>query len=76
MSKLRIPSSPAGQGARKALYGLLESGRLWFENIKQPLLDYGFIQNRKDPCVFILFLSPHCLIVCLYVDDLLMISLV
>ena len=58
----------------KALYGLLESGRLWFENIKQALLDYGFRQNRKDPCVFILFLTPHCLIVCLYVDDLLMIA--
>ena len=58
----------------KALYGLLESGRLWFNNIREALLYYGFKQNRKDPCVFILFLSPHCLIVCLYVDDLLMTS--
>ena len=28
MSKLRIPSSPAGQGARKALYGLLAASCL------------------------------------------------
>ncbi len=48
----------------KALYGLLEAGKLWFENIRQALIDYGFIQNRKDPCVFVLFLSSHILVVC------------
>ena len=58
----------------KALYGLLESGRLWYENIRQALIEYGFIQNRKDPCVFVLFRTPHCLIVCLYVDDLLIVA--
>ena len=53
----------------KALYGCLESGKLWFDNIKEALLEYGFTQNRKDPCVFNLF--EFTLTVCLYVDDLL-----
>ena len=59
----------------KALYGCLESGRLWFNNLVQALLEYGFVQNRKDPCIFNLFISSDvCLTVCLYVDDLLVVS--
>ena len=44
-------------------------GFLWFDIIKEALLEYGFTQNRKDPCVFNLFSLT--LTVCLYVDDLL-----
>lgn len=47
----------------KALYGCLESSKLWYENIKRALIDYGFIMNRKEPCVFNLFTSTTHIIV-------------
>ncbi len=37
----------------KALYGLIESGRLWFDIIKkEKLLEQGYVQNPYEPCVF------------------------
>ena len=36
----------------KALYGLIESGRLWFDTIKAKLLENGYVQNPYEPCIF------------------------
>jgi hypothetical protein len=36
----------------KALYGLIESGRLWFDTIKEKLLEQGYVQNPYEPCIF------------------------
>jgi hypothetical protein len=36
----------------KALYGLIESGRLWFDTIKDKLLAQGYVQNPYEPCIF------------------------
>ena len=36
----------------KALYGLIESGKLWFDTISSKLLKHGFIQNPYEPCIF------------------------
>ena len=36
----------------KALYGLIESGRLWFDTIKEKLLQQGYVQNPYEPCIF------------------------
>jgi hypothetical protein len=33
----------------KALYGLIKSGRLWFDTIKEKLLQQGYVQNS---CIF------------------------
>ena len=35
----------------KALYGLIESGRLWFDTIKEKLLEQGYAQNPYEPCI-------------------------
>jgi len=52
----------------KALYGLVQCARLWFENISSFLISIGFTQNPFDECVFT---NKKGLIVILYVDDLL-----
>ncbi len=52
----------------KALYGLVQCARLWFENISSFLKNIGFTQNPFDECVFTI---KNNLIVILYVDDLL-----
>ena len=36
----------------KALYGLIESGKLWYDTIKEKLLKNGYIQNPYEPCIF------------------------
>jgi hypothetical protein len=35
-----------------ALYGLPESGRLWFEELSQFFFQTGYEQSMEDPCVF------------------------
>ena len=36
----------------KALYGLIESGKLWYDTIKEKLLKNGYVQNPYEPCIF------------------------
>jgi hypothetical protein len=36
----------------KALYGCVESARLWFNDLKGTLIADGYVQNPYDPCVF------------------------
>ena len=54
----------------KALYGCLESARLWFEHLSATLTGLGFVANPKEPCVFNLDRNGHQFTVCIYVDDL------
>lgn len=37
---------------QKALYGCVQSGKLWYDNLKAFLLSIGFKVNGKDGCVF------------------------
>jgi hypothetical protein len=58
-----------------ALYGLKQSGRLWYQKLVTILVDYGFKQCIYDPCVFCL-INPNGeeVRVCCHVDDLAIIS--
>jgi hypothetical protein len=56
---------------RKALYGCVESAKLWYSNISSKLKALGFVPNPKDECVFNVDFKGTQLTVCLYVDDLL-----
>ena len=49
-----------------ALYGLIESGWLWYEDMKECLLGLGFKISQHDPCIFM----KQDITVGLYVDDL------
>ena len=55
----------------KALYGCVESGKLWYELISKHLLDIGYKKHPQDNCVFFRDLPKvGRVIICLYVDDL------
>jgi histone deacetylase 1/2 len=57
----------------KALYGCLESGKLWFDTVRAKLIDLGFVQNPEDRCVFNKEAGSGWkkqLTVALYVDDM------
>jgi hypothetical protein len=58
---------------RRALYGCVQSSKLWYDKLCAVLLEYGFIRNNYDSCVFNLIdeASKKQLTVCFHVDDLL-----
>jgi hypothetical protein len=58
----------------KALYGCVESAKLWYDEVSSALLAMGFVRNPHDICVFNIDRNGHQMTVCLYVDDLLMTS--
>jgi hypothetical protein len=55
---------------KKALYGCVESSRLWFEKIAGDLAELGFKANEYDPCVFNRGSLPEQTTVVVYVDDI------
>ena len=54
----------------KALYGCIESAKLWYDLISSKLLGLGFIQNPYDICVFNKEVQGIQVTTSLYVDDL------
>ena len=55
----------------KALYGCIQSAKLWYDTLVTDLADYGFVANPYDPCVLNAdFQGKQCTIA-LHVDDLL-----
>jgi hypothetical protein len=60
----------------KALYGLIESAKLWYLEISSTLLADGFTQNKYDLCVFNKNVGGKAsqITICLHVDDMLLTS--
>ena len=50
---------------KKSLYGQAEAARLWYEKLRNGLLERSFVMSKVDPC---LFMSKP-LICVVYVDD-------
>lgn len=58
----------------KALYGLIESAKLWYEHLSATLMSMGFVANDYDPCVFNITRNGVQCSICFHVDDLLVTS--
>ena len=54
----------------KALYGCVESAKLWYNTISAKLISIGYVVNPYDSCVFRKCTEAGECIVCLYVDDI------
>ena len=37
---------------KKSLYGQAEAARLWYEKLRNGLLERGFVMSKVDPCLF------------------------
>jgi hypothetical protein len=54
----------------KALYGCVQSGKLWYDHFTDKMKNMDFVPNPIDPCVFNKTVNGKQCTVCLYVDDL------
>ncbi|KAL0436495.1 UNVERIFIED_CONTAM: Retrovirus-related Pol polyprotein from transposon TNT 1-94 [Sesamum radiatum] len=56
---------------RKSLYGLKQAPKQWYEKFDRSLLSNGFKTNASDTCVYTKLCGCDFVIICLYVDDML-----
>ncbi|KAL1214883.1 Retrovirus-related Pol polyprotein from transposon TNT 1-94 [Cardamine amara subsp. amara] len=54
----------------KSLYGLKQSGRMWYNKLSEYLVKEGYKNNPINPCVFIKKFTKGFVIIAVYVDDL------
>jgi hypothetical protein len=54
----------------KSLYDLKQSGRMWYNRLKEFLLNKGYSNSDDCPCVFIRKFNTGFCIISVYVDDL------
>ena len=55
---------------QRSLYGIKQSGRMWYNRLNQYLLKEGYVNNSICPCVFIKKIENGFAIKAVYVDDL------
>ncbi|CAH9068398.1 unnamed protein product [Cuscuta epithymum] len=58
----------------KSLYGLKQAPKQWNEKFDEVLLAHGFTSLEVDKCVYTKIKNGVCIIICLYVDDMLIFS--
>ena len=58
----------------KSLYGLKHALKEWHENVDSVILEYGFQHNIANNCIYSKFTENYGAIICLYVDDMLIIG--
>ena len=57
----------------KSLYGLKQASKQWHKKFNKAMMSNGFKINKCDKCVYIKNTSKCYVIVCLYIDDILII---
>uniref|UniRef100_H3H7X9 Integrase catalytic domain-containing protein n=1 Tax=Phytophthora ramorum TaxID=164328 RepID=H3H7X9_PHYRM len=55
----------------KAIYGLKQASRVWNETFDEFMCSIGFQVSAFDPCLYIKVVNGHCVLVLVYVDDVL-----
>ena len=59
----------------KSLYGLKQASKQWNEKFDKVITSAGFAINDYDRCVYSKMIGDNCVILCLYVDDILIFGL-
>ena len=54
----------------KSLYGLKQSGRMWYNRLSEYLEREGYKNDPISPCIFIKKFGQGFVIIAVYVDDL------
>jgi hypothetical protein len=54
----------------KALYGTIEAAKIWYDTLSKVLKNDGYIENKRDVCVFNKLEDGKTLTIAIHVDDL------
>ena len=57
---------------RRSIYGLKQASRRWNIRFDETVKEYGFVQNKDEPCVYKKVSGSHVAFIVLYVDDILL----
>jgi len=55
---------------QRSLYGLKQSGRMWYNRLSEYLLKEGYINDVICPCIFIKKMASKFVILAVYIDDI------
>ncbi|KAM1225989.1 hypothetical protein ACFX2G_045625 [Malus domestica] len=69
-SNISKPRNTLSIRLRRSLYGLKQSGRMWYNRLSEYLTSQGYVNNELCPCVFIKKSHSEFAIVAVYVDDM------
>ena len=58
----------------KAIYGLKQASRAWYNKLKQFLVTFGFLNSTADTSLFILHSTSVSIYLLVYVDDIIIIG--
>ena len=58
----------------RSLYGLKQAPKQWYEKFDQVILSYGFRINESDNCLYQKQVDDQFILLCLYVDDILILA--
>jgi hypothetical protein len=56
----------------KNLYGSKQAANMWYNLITKVLIEFGFDRSRFEPCLFVKRDEEDVMVICIYVDDLLL----
>ncbi|GJZ29163.1 retrovirus-related pol polyprotein from transposon TNT 1-94 [Tanacetum coccineum] len=59
---------------KKSLYGLKQAPKQWHDKFDKSILSNGFTYNSSDRCIYSKFTKDYGVILCLYVDDILIVG--
>lgn len=59
---------------KKSIYGLRQASKDWYKKFDVTLKSNGFAVNASDSCLYSKMFESSCVIICLYVDDMLIVG--
>ena len=59
---------------RKSLYDLEQAPKQWYEKFDHIVVTNGYVVNASESCLYSKTFGTDCVIVCLYVDDMLILG--
>ena len=76
MKKSEGLDAPIGKVCKitKSLYGLKQAPKLWHEKFDRIVCSNGYRVSESDKCLYIKVAEGKVVVICLYVDDMLIIG--
>jgi len=59
---------------QKAIHGLKQAQRSWFQNLSSTLETFGFHFTKSDNSLFVKFHNSYTIFILIYVDDIIIIG--